>query len=313
MHASRRVSPSVPPATNGTGVVTSSPLEPTLGDMMAIFSAVLLGSYEHPVNSCKDLPEDYSSGDYYLLNTCNKIPVKVYCDMSRTACNSTGGWNRVAMLDMTNSSHECPTGLKLITRDANPHVQRVCGSVVGSGACNSVILKTHGINYSKVCGKVKGYQFGAPYAFYYQSKGIESYYIDGVSLTYGRVGDRRHIWSFVTGAEETSASTLVCPCTRTDLTWAGTVPDFVGQNYFCDTANHEKVYTSAFGEDFFDDPLWDGNGCAATSSCCCFNSPPWFCTELPESTTYDIELRLCNVHYTYNSDSLIEVVELYVK
>ncbi|XP_064387356.1 uncharacterized protein LOC135335744 isoform X3 [Halichondria panicea] len=299
------------PASNGTGIATSSPLEPTLGDMMAIFSAVLLGSYEHPVNSCKDLPEDYSSGDYYVLNNCNKIPVKVYCDMSRTACNSTGGWNRVSMLDMTNSSHECPTGLKSITRDTSPH--RLCGSVLGSGACNSVILKTHGIYYSKVCGKIKGYQFGAPYAFYYEAKGIESNYVEGVSLTYGNAGSRKHIWTFAAGPDETNALDFVCPCTRTDLTWAGSIPNFIGQNYFCDTANHNLHYSAAYEKEFYDDPLWDGNGCVSTSTCCCFNTPPWFCTELPESTNYDIELRLCNGQSISTSETPIEVVELYVK
>ena len=209
-----------------TGIATSTIL-PTAGDMLAIASTtILFGTYQHPVNSCKDLPEDYPSGEYYMLTNCNKIPVKVYCDMTRSACNSTGGWNRVAMLDMTNSSHECPTGLKLITRDTEP--LRICGSVNGVN-CNSAKFKTHGIVYSKVCGRIKGYQFGAPYAFYQSSSGIESYYVDGISLTYGNPGARKHIWTFATGADETSASNFVCPCTRTDLQWEGSVPSFVGR------------------------------------------------------------------------------------
>ena len=31
------------------------------------------------------------------------------------------------------------------------------------------------------------------------------------------------------------------------------------------------------------DPLWDGEGCDETNTCCDFNSPPWFCKDLPHS------------------------------
>ena len=39
--------------------------------------------------------------------------------------------------------------------------------------------------------------------------------------------------------------------------------------------------SSAF---YIDDPLWDGEGCCSTSSCCEFNSPLWFCKSLPYPT-----------------------------
>ncbi len=296
---------------NVTETVTSVPLG--YEDMMMITSSaeILMGSYEHPVNSCRDLPEHYPSGDYFMLNNCNKIPVKIYCDMNRTACNITGGWNRVAMLNMSNSNHSCPNGLKFIAGDMSP--ERLCGSTVFQ-ACSSAKFETHGIRYSRVCGRIKGYQFGGPYAFYYQSRGIESYYIDGVSLTYGHPGKRKHIWSFVTGGDDSTVSTVNCPCTRTDQTYSGIVPKFVGNNYFCDTANHDQNYAQARGKALYDDPLWDGNGCIHTTSCCCFNSPPFFCTELPESTTYDVEMRICNGQaYASHGDTRIEMVELYVQ
>ena len=38
------------------------------------------------------------------------------------------------------------------------------------------------------------------------------------------------------------------------------------------------------------DPLWDGQGCGPTSSCCTFNSPPWFNVQLSSPTTDDIEM-----------------------
>ncbi len=168
------------PASNGTGITTSTPLAYEDTTVFTSSGELLMGSYEHPVNACRDLPKHYPFGDYFLLNNCNKIPVKAYCDMTRTACNITGGWNRIGMLNMTNSNHSCPNGLKLNTRNTSP--ERLCGNAAGT-SCSSTWFHVHGINYSRVCGRIKGYQFGAPWGFYQYSSGIESYYMDGVSLT----------------------------------------------------------------------------------------------------------------------------------
>ena len=62
-----------------------------------------------------------------------------------------------------------------------------------------------------------------------------------------------------------------------------------------------------------DDPLWDGQGCGGTSTCCSFNNPPWFCKQLPQPTTDDIELRLCADEPIGNEDTTIEIVDMYVK
>jgi len=109
--------------------------------------------------------------------------------------------------------------------------------------------------------------------------------------------------------DETRADYDVCPCTKTDTAFTGIVPPFVGQDYFCDTGSRyhyqDRIYSS--------DPLWDGSGCGSTSSCCRFNSPPWFCKQLPLPTTDDIELRLCSNEDADTEDALIELVELYVQ
>ena len=101
----------------------------------------------------------------------------------------------------------------------------------------------------------------------------------------------------------------VCPCTKTDTLFTGVVPPFVGQDYFCDTGSRSQYQDRIYSHD----PLWDGSGCGSTSSCCRFNSPPWFCKQLPQPTTDDIELRLCSDQNTDNEDVLIELVELYVQ
>ena len=61
------------------------------------------------------------------------------------------------------------------------------------------------------------------------------------------------------------------------------------------------------------DPLWDGAGCGSTSTCCSFNNPPWFCKQLPQPTTDDIELRLCALTSYTLDDIATEIVELHVQ
>ena len=127
--------------------------------------------------------------------------------------------------------------------------------------------------------------------------GLEGPYIDGVSLTHGPAGSRQHIWSFVSTLYEThpiisvQTSEYVCPCTTSDIVWPFQIPSFVGNNYFCDTGNTGPFFQSSTV--YADDPLWDGEGCEFTSTCCEFNNPPWFCMTLPQPTTDDIELRIC--------------------
>ena len=57
-----------------------------------------------------------------------------------------------------------------------------------------------------------------------------------------------------------------------------------------------------------DDPLWDGQACTSTSTCCSFNNPPYFTKQLSSPTTDDIEARICQ--YDGGDDSPIE---LYIK
>ena len=88
------------------------------------------------------------------------------------------------------------------------------------------------------------------------------------------------------------------------------IPSFVGNNYFCDTGNRGPNPT-AFTT-YPDDPLWDGEGCGPTSSCCQLNNPPWFCTTLPQPTTDDLEVRVCGVQSRTNEDSLTTLVDISV-
>ena len=242
--------------------------------------------------SCAALPPSFPSG-YYWVGTSNGSAVRVYCDMTRS-CGVTGGWRRVAELDMTNSSHQCPSSLQQRTYSN----KRTCGIPQG---CFSVTFSTATLEYSEVCGKITAYQYGIPDAF-------RSGNVDGVSLTHGN--PRQHIWTFVAAYDEVSTHPAFnCPCTNTNTaSQASPPPAFVGDDYFCDTGSNG---TAAQGVFYGDDPLWDGAGCGPLNTCCSFNNPPWFYKQLPQPTTSDIDMTVCKT--ANDEDIAIETVEIYVQ
>jgi len=129
----------------------------------------------------------------------------------------------------------------------------------------------------------------------------------GVSLTHGPPGNRSHLWIFAaTQVDGHSRFTPQnCPCSNTDLTWRHTIPDFVGQEYFCDSnSEYEDGYVRRDDES---DPLWDGEGCGPTSSCCEFNQPPYFCKHLSYITSEDMEVRVLSYTSIHTAVSLIEI------
>ena len=59
----------------------------------------------------------------------------------------------VINLDMTNTSHQCPSGTTLRT----DLPKRLCGIGISGLGCSSTFLDLCGIAYSQVCGKIIGY------------------------------------------------------------------------------------------------------------------------------------------------------------
>ena len=202
-----------------------------------------------------------------------------YCDMTLSCLGITGGWMRVIDLNMTDISQQCPSGL--MERNDSPNI-RTCVRNEASAGCSSVELSTANIQYTRVCGRITGYQYESLDGF--NNNDINSAYVDGVSLTYG--SPRQHIRSF--------AATANCNCFN--------APEIVGNDFLCDSGSHGIHYTSGI---LFTSPLWDGAGCSTTS--------PYFVKTLAQSTTDDIEMRLCRDELSSNEDVAIEVVELYVQ
>ena len=176
------------------------------------------------------------------------------------------GWRRIAYLNMSDPSQQCPSVWQEITTPF-----RVCGRRSNTSAsCEGLNYTTGGEQYDQVCGRIIGYQIGSPDAFTRIDHSIDSYYMDGISTTCGF--PRQHIWSFVGGLDE---MTTYDPCPYvTGSTARNNIPSFVGQNYFCESG---ITQWSSTNNNFYSnsDPLWDGQGCGPSSSCCTFNSPPW--------------------------------------
>ena len=125
-----------------------------------------------------------------------------------------------------------------------------------------------------------------------------------VAITHGNSGSRQHIWSFGGGF---TGPDNPCPCVS-----GTTIPSFVGEDYFCETGNDNAVDWA--GMFFADDPLWDGQDCGTSNTCeCTLNNPPWFCKQLPQATTDDIEVRICGDESRSNEDTPVELIELYVR
>ena len=145
------------------------------------------------------------------------------------SCGGSFGWRRVAYLNMSDPSQQCPSAWREIT---TPH--RVCGRRSSGSSCEGLTYSTGSEQYDQVCGRIIGYQIGTPDAFFYgPSRSINSVYVEGVSVTCG--SPRQHIWTFAGGHDEQSTYPHeTCPCVTGSI--AGSrVPSFVGQNYFCET------------------------------------------------------------------------------
>ena len=226
-------------------------------------------------------------------------------------CGGTG-WRRVAYLNMSDPSQQCPSAWR---ENTTPH--RTCGRKYTIGTCEGVTYTTGSQQYNQVCGRIIGYQVGSTDAFRGSSRSINSVYVDGVSVTHG--SPRQHIWTFAAGVDEQSGIvnsidglSSHCPCVTGNMAAANNIPPFVGQNYFCETGLTRWNATDGI---FWPngDPLWDGQGCGPRSSCCTFNSPPWFNITLFPPTTDYIEVRICDNEIFLDEDTPIQVMELYVK
>ena len=259
--------------------------------------------------SCKQIAESrpsYNSG-YYLIQGASGV-VGVYCEMGTSnKFGQSGGWMRIANVNMRNNDSQCPPGLVYNVTEG----RRLCRKPSLAKGCSSTTFSTQGVEYSNVCGKVIGYQHWRPNAFgpSRSTPGINETYVDGVSITHG--SPRQHVWTLASANDEVlnsghHAEYTGCPCLNPSVSFAGVIPSFVGEDYYCETGSR----TQSQQYFYFDDPLWDGEGCVGVNKCC-DRGGPWFCKQLSQPTQDDIEIRVCTNNITEDEDIVLEQMELY--
>ena len=223
----------------------------------------------------------------------------------RRNCGS-GEWYRIAHLNMSNSSQQCPSAWREYSISGVRACRRPHTYISN---CSATIYATDH-QYSRVCGRVIGYQIGSTDAFAGSARGqtIDSYYVYGVSVTRG--APQSHIWTFAAGLTEGGYpdQEFNCPCSNFSHPDNVFAPSFVGNNYYCESGNPTNTFV---GRLYSTDALWDGHQCEGE---CCSNgkSPPWFSVELPNSTSDDIEVHICNPQGS-SDDVAIQLLELYVQ
>ena len=257
--------------------------------------------------SCQEILNCFPSAPsgYYEIAVSNGSLVQFYCNMEGINCGGEGGWTRVAYVNMTQSGTTCPQGLTQRNLAGNNY----CGqSIIG---CQSAFFSTHGLNYSHVCGRLRGYQYGGPDAFnasiIKQYTSVDSNYVDGASITYGS-NPRKHVWTYAVGTRSYTGYMFDCPCNKGSSYQA---PSFIGSDYYCESGTHIIFQ----GVIFYNDPLWDGQQCTSLEGPCCTHpNMPWFIKTLNETTTENIELRLCGDDSpTADEDVPIDLIELYIR
>ena len=286
-------------------------IEAKLDHLMAHANITDLYPPSSLLHSCEEIKTNWpdSPSDYYIIADTNGHPHHVYCHME-SLCNSEGGWMRVAYLNMSDPTEECPSGFRLY----NESGIRTCGRPALSpvDSCQSVKFPSYSISYSQVCGRVIGYQYASPDAiapYRSQKNNLNGAYVDGVSITRGN--PRKHIWTFMAALQENYFYTngiQDCPCAPNSPV---TVPSFIGNDYFCESGCPGHWQWNTF---YPGDPLWDGKQCGLIESPCC-QAPglPWFYKTLNSTTTDYIEMRVCADEVGSWEDSPVNYFEIYVK
>ena len=212
-------------------------------------------------------------------------------------------WKIVGYLDMTDPAQQCPDSWQTITSPRSS-----CGRK-SSAPCDSLNISTSGASYKTVCGRFRGYQIGSPDAFRNLIlTNIETYYVDGATVTYGLPGNRHHVYTYATGVYELNTSPSSCPCTG-----AGAPPPlFVGSDYYCESGTLGPYYDLL--ELYSSDVLWDRQQCGGNESTCCNSTDlPWFCKTFPNPISENLEVRICTDEGRDNENVAIESFELYIQ
>ena len=239
----------------------------------------VLNTLSNLSSSCADIlfHNLSSSSGYYLVRSSTGQLTSVYCDMTRTCGNITGGWMRVAELDLDS----CPTGL--ISQSFNG--TRTCIRSEETPNCTSILYSSLNIQYSKICGRIRGYGVGSVDGFFgrtaQHSMVVTDNYLDGISIAI----NTDHVWSFVAGRCDS------CVIKK---------PSFIDSDFTCDDNN-----PICSGEMLCGSILWNTNKCGKTT--------PVFYKQLSNNITTDINVKVCRNEARNNEDIAVTSIDLYIQ
>ena len=249
--------------------------------------------------------------DLHIFNSCAavsafpiQLPSGMYNIRSRTStsykycsttiafsCNSIPGkWRRIAYLNINENPEACSDEFEVISDNPNPPL---CRRMDTSAGCSSMVYPSNGMSYSQVCGAVRVHPARTPDGFMPRNgQSVNENYVDGVSLTYGTSSNRNHIWTYTAAVTIGGGNRECGNCNEK--------PRSTATNFTCTTAYCDNANTC-----FIPDTLW---GSEAQQ---CFGNETFY-RQLSESTTDNIEMRVCRDQGRGDEDILISFVELFV-
>ena len=247
----------------------------------------------HSFTSCADLGNIsllFPSG-MYRIRSYNCSFIHRYCSTNTAfSCSGvSGNWRRIAYLNTNEDQVSCPDNFEVRDPNSNPPL---CRRISANKGCSSVIYPSNGMSYSQVCGTVRVHPEGVLDGF--NTFNDRSIYVDGVYLTYGHNSNRNNIiWTYtaaITGGSNTRG------CDQCNHLKPSDIP---GTNFTC-TSGH-----CSNPDNCFSNTLW-GNEAQQ-----CFGNETFY-RQLSESTTHNIEMRVCRDQSRSDEDILISFVELFV-
>ncbi len=228
-----------------------------------------------PAASCEEIHmiQPANSG-YYWVTSSNGSSVRVFCEMTLTCANRTGGLTRAFVLNREAKAQYCTGDVK--SDDIG------CVRTSSEPGCSEMSFPlSKDTPFSNLCVRAGGSFFGSTDGYHGTERSvnttIDDNYVDGISLTCNISSQRNHLWTF---------SARVANCSQG-------VPDFVGTNHSC--LRFINSYNRAL--------------CTLIEP-----APPTFLRHFQEPVPDSIEVRLCQDQHRDNDHEglYLEDLELYV-
>ena len=285
---------------------------------------------------CKNIIDMYpnSTSGYYNIILHNGSVISVYCDMEGVNCDGEGGWTRIAHVNMSEPGASCPDGLYEEEFNESLSWRTLC--TINSWTedyvsfCNSTTFSVHEIDYSQICGYVRGYQHGLGAGGHFLNNFTDlnlllskNPYFTGVSIVHNNNNELTDIWTYLSAwAEEYHSSdteSFSCLCDQAEL-HLNISNISLPFDYYCESGIPTIYYS--YSNLYIDDPLWDGKQCSDSESLCCTEqNMPWFLKILDDYSDEDIQIRLCgwaSICSMYNNCTAyyatpIDTIEIFIK